>query len=141
MRLWNRKNPDSSSVTPNVNPKRRLRESNSIEDGPPNIQSSGGLVKSPKPSAKSKKMDQEHHISNSSRKTFSQLVQNHDTRNHSESKKGKRRQFKVFFFPFLNIFGVEGHSVSKSLSNFSPSMFWRENSFFQFWHFASIFVR
>ena len=108
MRLWNRKNPDSgsSSVTPNATPKRqRLRESNSIEDnGAPNSQSSSGGVRSPKPSAKAKKMDQEHHP-NHPRKTFSQLVQNHDTRNHSEPKKGTKRQFKVFFFVFLNIFG------------------------------------
>ena len=79
MRLWNRKpevNANAANgvaASPNAQtPKRRLRESNSIEDPK-------DPIKSPKPSAKSKKMD-EHP------RKFSQLVQNHENRN--ESRKG-----------------------------------------------------
>ena len=85
MRLWNRKPeatvntalvPASPNAAGSGTPKRRLRESNSIEDPK-------DPIKSPKPSAKAKKMD-EHP------RKFSQLVQNHESRN--ESKKGN---FKV----------------------------------------------
>lgn len=87
MRLWNRKPEVPQVGTPHGTPKRRLRESNSIEEA------REAILKSPKPSAKAKKMD-EHP------RKFSQLVQNHDTRSgERESKKGKTIQ------GFLNIWG------------------------------------
>ena len=94
MRLWNRSNTNGAQAPlsshgsgvkapPNVgiSSKRRLRESNSIEDVKE-------VIKSPKPSAKSKKVDE-----NNPEKRFPNLVHNHEiitNRSHSDTNNNRK---------------------------------------------------
>ena len=88
MRLWNRANPGTSGQPPPAqsaqspvalpnNPKKRLKESNSLES---ETKISESFIKSPKPSAKSKKINDND---NSSR--F--LVPNENPVNNRDSRK------------------------------------------------------
>ena len=109
MRLWNRNT--SNGVSSNGQPqpqnslvataalastsKRRLRESNSIEDT-----REVSSIKSPKPSAKSKKIDEQ-----TNKKNSTQLVQNHEvvsSRGHSE-RKGKYHYFFLPLYTYLYV--------------------------------------
>ena len=69
-------NITASTVATVPTSKRRLRESNSIED-------SKDVIKSPKPSAKTKKIDQETNKNRNS----SQLVQTHEVTNRGHQDK------------------------------------------------------
>ena len=100
MRLWNRnavtngqgQQPLQSSAastgsTSTATSKRRLRESNSIDDVK-------DVIKSPKPSAKTKKIDEQQ----STNKKNTQLVQNHEVTNRSHpDRKGTPARFVLFF--------------------------------------------
>ena len=87
MRLWNRNGPQQSNVAPNSAPqnnlanKRRLKESNSVE-----TDAKAEIIKSPKPSAKSKKIEADN-------KKFSQLVQQNEST--SNAKKGIKSYYNV----------------------------------------------
>ena len=98
MRLWNRKTenaPNSQTQQPPPLPlppansvKRRLKETNSIEDAKE-------VIRSPKPSAKAKKIDDQ----TQSTKRFSQLVPNHPfesaTVNHRGGQQDKRGTYRA----------------------------------------------